>query len=107
MQASGYAMVAWRYWQTYLPGRLARLPLEDREGFFAELGEQVAERVEELTEENLAASLRPQDDPRTRAQRGLMAMLRAREEAMDELVYLPKEPGTEAREMPRVRRGTR
>ncbi|MDQ1294769.1 MAG: hypothetical protein QG608_2654, partial [Actinomycetota bacterium] len=71
------------------------------------LGEQVAERVEELTEENFAASLHPDDDPRTRAQRGLMAMLRAREEAMDELVYLPKEPGTEAREMPRARRGTR
>jgi hypothetical protein len=107
MQPSDYATLAWRYWRTYLPGQLARLPEADREAFFSGLGQEVADRVEELTEENLTASLRPDDGPQARAERGLMAMLRAREQALEELVYLPKEPGTEDREMPRGRHEAR
>lgn len=95
-----YASVASRYWATYLPSRLETIPSEERQEFFTDLGRQVAEMVDYLTQDNLRASSRPNDPPELTRRRASMAQLRAEQEALAELVYLPKEPGTLAREMP-------
>jgi hypothetical protein len=100
MQPEDYATIALRYWTTYLPSQLATIPEPDRTTFFADLGRRVDELVEDLTEENLEGTLSPTDPPDLRPQRGRMAHERARETALAELVYLPKEPGTEDRELP-------
>jgi hypothetical protein len=95
-----YASVAARYWATYLPSRLATIPDAERRAFFEDLGRQVAEMVDYLAEDNLRASSRPHDPPELTRRRATMARMRAEEEALAELVYLPKETGTRAREMP-------
>jgi hypothetical protein len=40
-----YGRIAPRYWETYLPSRVAAIPPGERETFFTELGEQVAAEV--------------------------------------------------------------
>ena len=52
------------------------------------------------TEDNLRASSRPTDPPELTRRRATMARMRAEEEALAELVYLPKERGTLGRETP-------
>src|SRR5438128_2378245 len=101
MGPSHYSTLAHRYWQTYLPSQLATIPEADRDLYFRTLGEQVAQRVEEEMQEIWMNSTSPEDSPEVRAQRGQMAQLRARELVLEEMVYLPKEPGTEDRELPR------
>lgn len=99
-QVSRYANLAARYWATYLPSRLETIPEAERAAFFADLGRQVDEMVTYLAEDNLRVSSRPQDPPELRQRRERMAHLRAEEEALAELVYLPKERGTQSRETP-------
>lgn len=106
-QASGeveprlaYATVAARYWETYLPSRLATVPLADRRAFFEDLGSQVAQMVDYLASDNLRASSRPNDPPELTRRKASMARMRAEDEALAELVYLPKERGTKGRETP-------
>ncbi|GAW52549.1 uncharacterized protein PD653_2992 [Nocardioides sp. PD653] len=95
-----YATVAARYWETYLPSRLATVPLADRRAFFEDLGSQVAQMVDYLAADNLRASSRPQDPPELTRRKATMARMRAEDEALAELVYLPKERGTKSRETP-------
>lgn len=97
-----YASLAERYWRTYRPSAYARIAPQERAGFFQDLARQVAELVEILAEDNLRVASRPIDRPEQTARRAAMARLRAEEEALRELVYLDKEPGTEDREMPRA-----
>jgi hypothetical protein len=95
-----YASMASRYWATYLPSRLETIPAPERQDFFTDLGRQVAEMVDYLAKDNLRASSRPSDPPELTQRRARMAQMRAEQEALAELVYLPKETGTLAREMP-------
>jgi hypothetical protein len=95
-----YASVASRYWATYLPSRLETIPVPERRAFFEDLGRQVAEMVDYLAADNLRASSRPHDPPELTRRRATMARMRAEEEALAELVYLPKERGTLGRETP-------
>lgn len=95
-----YASTASRYWTTYLPRRLETIPVSERRAFFEDLGRQVAEMVDYLATDNLRASSRPYDPPELTRRRATMARMRAEEEALAELVYLPKERGTLDREMP-------
>lgn len=95
-----YASMALRYWTTYLPDRLATIPSMDRRAFFEDLGRQVAEVVDYLAADNLRASSRPHDPPELTRRRATMARMRAKEEALAELVYLPKERGTLGRDTP-------
>ena len=95
-----YASVAARYWATYLPSRLETIPATGRRAFFEDLGRQVAEMVDYLAADNLRASSRPHDPPELTRRRATMARMRAEDEALTELVYLPKERGTLARETP-------
>lgn len=95
-----YASMASRYWTTYLPSRLETIPVPERRAFFEDLGRQVAEMVDYLAADNLRASSRPHDPPELTRRRATMARMRAEEEALAELVYLPKERGTLGRETP-------
>ncbi|MDR7254926.1 hypothetical protein J2X46_003928 [Nocardioides sp. BE266] len=95
-----YASTALRYWTTYLPSRLGTIPVNERQAFFEDLGRQVAEMVDYLAADNLRASSRPHDPPELTRRRATMARMRAEDEALAELVYLPKEKGTRGRETP-------
>ena len=79
--------------------RQAQISPSDRAPFFEDLARQVEEAVTYLTADNLRAVSRPSDPPEMRARREAMARARAEEEALGELVYLPKEPGTEERDL--------
>lgn len=94
------ASMASRYWATYLPGRLETIPVGEREEFFTELGRHVVEMVDYLAADNLRASSRPHDPAELIARKERMAQMRAEQEALEELVYLPKETGTRSRETP-------
>lgn len=95
-----YASIASRYWTTYLPSRVATIPTLERRAFFEDLGRQVAELVDYLAADNLRASSRPHDPPELTRRRETMARMRAEEEALADLVYLPKERGTLEAETP-------
>lgn len=95
-----YLSLIRRYWETYLPSEVARMAPADREPFFHSLAADVEEAVEDLTAENLAASVLPTDDPVTKVRREATARSRAREEVLAEMVYLPKEKGTASRTLP-------
>jgi hypothetical protein len=90
-----FAQLATRYWQTYRPSALAQIPAPDRPRFFADLGQQVSDQVEELIDQIMSES--PSTSEAT-------ARSRAEDLVLDELIYLPKEPGTENREIPRAGR---
>jgi hypothetical protein len=95
-----YASMASRYWATYLPRRLETIPVDQRQEFFTDLGRQVAEMVDYLAKDNLRASSRPHDPAELTERKARMAQMRAEQEALEELVYLPKETGTASRETP-------
>ena len=96
-----YARTARRYWETYLPSQVAELT--DPTAFFLDLGEQVAEQVEQTTSELLRPQAGREVTSAARVGEILAAKRQAEELAMSDLVYLPKEPGTERREVPSVR----
>lgn len=94
-----FGRIAQQYWTTYLPGRVAAIPLDQQEAFFADLGRAVEDEiVNRLPEfEGRAA---PQESYEQTVGRLKMGRLRAQEAVLAELVYLPKEPGTENLELP-------
>jgi hypothetical protein len=87
-----YAAMAEQHWRRWLPSRVAEM--EDPASFFSDLGDAVAEQIEELTAD-LAG-----DDPAgetylDKVGRLNMARLRAEEMVLAESVLLPAEPGVE------------
>lgn len=99
--AQDYARIAETYYRTYLPSQYAKIEPGQREAFFQSLAAQVQDQVGYLTEDNLRAASRPDDSPLARTRKENMAALKAEEEALAELVYLPPEPGTQDRQLPR------
>jgi len=99
MSRSRYVSLARRYWETYLPSRVAAIPQTDRTEFFRSLGRQVAREVEELTP-SLAGQDPDNEQYLEKVGRLRNAEMRAEEQALAELVYLEKEPGTEDLELP-------
>lgn len=93
---SRYASLAEAYWRTYLPSQTAQL--DDPTAFFQDLGDQVAETVDRVTADltRQSGSLAPMD----RVREARAAQKQAEEMALEDLVYLPKEPGTERLELP-------
>lgn len=92
-----YAALAERHWRRWLPSRVAAM--DDPASFFSNLGEEVAEQIEDLTAE-LAG-----DDPAgetymDKVGRLNMARLRAEEAVLRETVLLPPEPGVEENDEP-------
>ncbi|MEV0780518.1 hypothetical protein [Streptomyces sp. NPDC050428] len=95
MQMNRHGKLAREYWETYRPQALAELgsPQEQTEYFYV-LGMRVAEEIGQTADTMLLkypADQRAQYRPAVRAQ--------AQELAYAERIYLPKEPGTESREM--------
>lgn len=90
-----HGRLAWEYWQTYRPHALAELgDTADQERFFQALGLRVLERIGETADELLLQVPREQRGPQRAAVR-----MQAAELVYDQEVYLPKEPGTEHREL--------
>jgi hypothetical protein len=90
-----HGRVAREYWETYRPSALADLgsPQEQQE-FFTGLGMRVLEAIGQTADDlllQLPAEERAQARPAVRAQ--------AQELVYAEQIYLPKEAGTEHREM--------
>ena len=87
-----YAAMAERHWRRWLPSRVAAM--NDPDSFFSELGQEVAERIEELTDE-LAGDDPPGETYLDKVGRLNMARLRAEEMVLADTVLLPPEPGLE------------
>lgn len=90
-----HGRLAWEYWQTYRPNALAELGGPDeQERFFNELGLRVLDRIGELSDDLLE-----QVPAQQRALQRNAVRQQATELVYEEEVYLPKEPGTEHREL--------
>jgi hypothetical protein len=87
-----HGLVAQEYWETYRPTALAEL--ENPEEFFQGLGMRVAARIGEVAEQMLAELPIEEQATQRQAVRG-----QVQEMVYDQEIYLPKEPGTEHREM--------
>jgi hypothetical protein len=88
-----YAAMAERHWRRWLPSRVAAM--DDPSSFFSNLGEEVADQIEELTAD-LAGDDPPGGMYMDKVGRLNMARVRAEEIVLRETVLLPPEPGVEA-----------
>ncbi|MFK4694165.1 hypothetical protein [Streptomyces pristinaespiralis] len=87
--------LAREYWQTYRPTALAQLgSRQEQEAFFYALGLRVTQLIGQRADEML---LQVPMGERARARAAVKAQ--ATELVYGEEIYLPKEPGTEHREM--------
>jgi hypothetical protein len=84
-----YSVTAQRHWARWLPGRYAQIT--DPDSFFSTLGQEAAQRIEDLATE-LAGSDPSGEDYLTKAGRLKMARLQAEEIVLPELILLPPEP---------------
>jgi hypothetical protein len=85
-----YAAMAERHWRRWLPSRVAAM--DDPSSFFSNLGEEVAERIEDLTAD-LAGDDPPGETYMEKVGRLNMARLRAEEMVLPEKMLLPPERG--------------
>lgn len=90
-----HGRMAWEYWRTYRPNALAELGgSEEQERFFNALGLRVLERIGDLSDDLLE-----QVPAQQRALQRTAVRQQAVEVVYEEEIYLPKEPGTEHREL--------
>ena len=87
-----YGTMAQKHWQKYLPNRYKALP--DPAAFFDQLGEEVFQRVDELTDA-LAGDDFPGEGYMEKLGRLNMARLNAESQVLSELALLPEETETE------------
>ena len=80
-----YGVMAWEHMARHLPDRFAQIP--DPTAYFADLGEQIAEEIEE-TQTALAGSSTPGEDYFATLGRMRMAQLMAEEKVLSELAFL-------------------
>jgi hypothetical protein len=99
-----YGERAKAYWTTYRPEALTAIPETEREAFFTRIGEAVETEIGETFLDRVPDPEPGEElDARERNGQIQMAKLMAREAAMNEMVYLAKEPGTEQMDMPMTR----
>ncbi|MFI1652140.1 hypothetical protein ACH4XT_35145 [Streptomyces avidinii] len=92
---SRHGRVAREYWETYRPQALEQLGTpEEQNAHFVRLDLRVGERIGELAEEMLQEVPVGERSVFRKAVR-----MQAQEIVYDQEVFLPKEPGTEHREM--------
>ena len=84
-----YGVMAQRHWEQWLPQRYATISEPD--SYFSTLGQEVAQRIEELTLE-LAGDDRPGEEYLAKAGRLTAARSRAEEIVLPERVLLAPEP---------------
>ena len=87
-----YGVTAQRHWERWLPARYAAI--QDPDSFFSTLGEEVAERIADLTLD-LAGDDPPGEDYLVKVGRLNMARLQAEEIVLREQVLLSPEPGAD------------
>ena len=92
-----YAAMAERHWRRWLPSRVAAM--DDPGSFFSDLGEEVADRIEDLTAD-LAGDDPPGETYMQKVGRLQMARVRAEEMVLPDLLLLPPEPGLDAEDYP-------
>lgn len=87
-----YGARAQAHWQKYLPQEYDQIPPEDRTAFFAQLGEQIQERVTRLTEE-LTDQEEPEEPIGFQARYALLNTLRqtAEQQVLAEMLPAPAE----------------
>lgn len=83
-----YGSIAKKHWQKWLPTSYRQL--DDPDSFFSDLGEQIAERVEELSTV-LAGDDPPGEQYLEKLGRLNMARQNAESQALQELALLPPE----------------
>jgi len=86
------ASMALEHWRTWLPTRFAQIP--DPQTFFAELGEETADQIAQLSE-GLAEIDPPGEGYLDKRGRLNAAEMQAEEMVLRDLVLLPAEPGTD------------
>ncbi|WP_160050117.1 MULTISPECIES: hypothetical protein [unclassified Nocardiopsis] len=87
------------HWKVARPISFQRIPEDERETFFADLGEQ-AQRELESTWISLAGDDRPEETMQDKEGRLAMARLAAREKVMAEMILLPEDPTAFSQEEP-------
>jgi len=93
-----FGRIAQQYWTTYLPSRLAQIPPAERMTFFEQLGREVQQEIEDRAPA-LEGTPPPDEGYLETVGRLRMATAQAQEAVLAEMVYLPKEPGTEDLEL--------
>ncbi len=83
--------MAMDHWRVARPLSYQRIPEEEREKYFTDLGEQAQEELESLWIE-LAGDDRPGETAQQKQGRLNMARLQAREQVMREMILLPEDP---------------
>ncbi len=91
--------IAMDHWKVARPISFQRIPEDERETFFADLGEQ-AQRELESTWISLAGDDRPEETMQDKEGRLAMARLAAREKVMAEMILLPEDPTAFSQEEP-------
>jgi hypothetical protein len=92
---NGYGHRAMKHWQRWLPKRYSQL--EDPATFFEQLGEEVSQRVSDLSRD-LEGTAPPGESYLDKVGRLNMARQIAVSEAMRELVLIDPEPGADPEE---------
>ena len=87
-----YGAMAERHWRRWLPSRV--VAMDDPSSFFSDLGEEVSERIGDLTME-LAGDDPPGEEYLTKAGRLGEARHRAEQIVLGEMILLQPEPGAE------------
>jgi hypothetical protein len=97
LRMNSYGMLAMRHWEQHAPGRVAAMT--DREGFFTDLGAEVAAQVVALTQRLEGTPVDGEDYLQTTG-RLTNARMRAEEVVLAELVWIeaPERSLVEARE---------
>lgn len=86
-----YGAAAQKHWKRWLPQRYSQI--DHPETFFSELGEEIAERVDELSDA-MAGEDPPGEDYLQKVGRLNMARLNAEAQALQELALLEPEIAT-------------
>jgi hypothetical protein len=89
---NSYGMKARKHWEQWRPRQYSQL--ENPDNFFSELGEEISQRVTELSQA-LAGSDRPGEGFMAKAARLNMARFDAEAAVLRELALLEPEPETE------------
>lgn len=92
MNRNPYGERARKHWQQWLPQRFSELTDPDR--FFAELGQQISQRVADLSPA-LEGKAPPEEAWMDKVRRLNMARFLAEGQALRELALLEPEPGLE------------
>jgi hypothetical protein len=88
-----YGSIAKRHWQKWLPLRFSKI--EDPDSFFSELGEEIQQRIEELSDA-IAGNDPPGETYLQKLGRLNMAKQNAESQALKELALLEPEPSAQS-----------